>query len=240
MVAAGLLKQTKIQVTCANGGRECIEDLKKNSYDLILLDHMMPDIDGVETLNRIRQQMLAPKVPIIALTANAVSGAKEMYLDYGFSDYLSKPILGKALERLLLRWLPKNKIIKIKEETVKEEKNEENQSIKERFEFLDVDTGLKYCMDDEDFYCSMLSEYASSSKIDDLDKYLSNQDWDNYRISVHALKSTSLNIGAVELSQKAKLLEEAIKNQEYDYVNDNHESAMEMYGELLDNLLASL
>lgn len=240
MVAAGLLKQTKIQVTCANGGRECIEDLKKNSYDLILLDHMMPDIDGVETLNRIRQQMLAPKVPIIALTANAVSGAKEMYLDYGFSDYLSKPILGKSLERLLLRWLPKNKIIKIKEESVKEEKIEENQSIKEKFKFLDVDTGLKYCMDDEDFYCSMLSEYASSSKIDDLDKYLSNQDWDNYRISVHALKSTSLNIGAVELSQKAKLLEEAIKNQEYDYVNNNHESAMEMYGELLDNLLASL
>lgn len=104
-VAKGLLKYTKMQTTTANSGQECIDKVKEKKFDIILLDHMMPQMDGIETLKKLREEKLCEETPVIALTANAVGNAKDMYLSHGFDDYLSKPISGESLEGLLRKWL---------------------------------------------------------------------------------------------------------------------------------------
>lgn len=109
-VARFLLEKTETKVDVASSGKEAIEKIKESSYQIIFLDHIMPEMDGVETIKKIREEHLADDVPIIALTANDVAGAKEMYLDYGFQDYLSKPIGKGSLEKKIYDWLPKNYI----------------------------------------------------------------------------------------------------------------------------------
>lgn len=107
LVFAGLLKQTQIQIDTALSGEEALELLKKKKYDIIFMDHLMPGMDGVETLNRIRKLEAGSKkqTPVIALTANALSGSREWYLENGFSDYLSKPIEADELEKMIEGYL---------------------------------------------------------------------------------------------------------------------------------------
>ena len=111
-VFKGLLKSSMMQIDTAESGREAIELIKKNDYDLVFMDHQMPEMDGIETLEKIINESVADteKLPFIALTANAISGAREMYLKSGFSDYLTKPIEGRALSEMLRKWLPEEKI----------------------------------------------------------------------------------------------------------------------------------
>ena len=108
-VAKGFLKKTQIQIKTAMSGQECLDILLKEKFDIIFMDHMMPNMDGIETLKHIQEEYgdTYENVPIIALTANAISGAKEMYLSKGFSDYLAKPIESDKIEAILLKYLPK-------------------------------------------------------------------------------------------------------------------------------------
>ena len=101
-----LLKNTAIDIRSALSGAECIEMLKSEQYDVILLDQMMPGMSGIETLKAIREQQIADGVPVIALTADAIAGAKGMYIEQGFTDYLSKPIIYEELEKTLIKYLP--------------------------------------------------------------------------------------------------------------------------------------
>ena len=110
MVVKHMLKTTGIRVDTAHSGKDAIGMLRINSYDMVLLDHFMPELDGIETLKLIKNDGLAQGVPFIALTANAISGAREMYIENGFSDYMTKPIVGDVLERTLLKWLPEDKV----------------------------------------------------------------------------------------------------------------------------------
>jgi CheY-like chemotaxis protein len=120
-VAIGLMKPYQLKITTASSGMEAIQMLKKQRFDLIFMDHMMPEMDGIETVRRIREmeQEYYKTVPIVALTANAVSGAREMFLNEGFQDFLAKPIDIAMLERILKLWLPKDLIMH------KEEKDDE-------------------------------------------------------------------------------------------------------------------
>ncbi len=124
-VLRSLLKQTKVQVTDAGGGAQCLELVQKNHYDLIFLDHMMPEMDGIETLYRMKQLQDYPckNTPVVMLTANAVSGAKEKYLSAGFDEFLSKPVVPQKLEHLIQTMLPDHLII---EDTDLENTNIEN------------------------------------------------------------------------------------------------------------------
>lgn len=126
LVVENLLKYTKVKVTVCMSGKEALELMRANKYDIVLLDHMMPQMDGIETLKRIKQLTvnMSENAAVIALTANAVSGVREMYLSEGFDDYLSKPLDGKALEKMLIRYLPKEKVV-----YTKSLKNEKNSSI---------------------------------------------------------------------------------------------------------------
>lgn len=107
-VIRGLLRKTKVQITCAASGRECLELVAKEQYNVILLDHMMPVMDGIETLEELKKMPdnKSKDAVLIVLTANAMAGVREMYLEKGFDDYLSKPIDGGILEQLLMKYLP--------------------------------------------------------------------------------------------------------------------------------------
>nr|MCR4596104.1 response regulator [Lachnospiraceae bacterium] len=104
-VFAALLEDTKIRVTTVESGKECMEILREESFDLIFLDQMMPGMSGIQTLEGIRSEHLADDTKVIALTADAIVGAKENYIREGFSDYLSKPVMYEALEELLIKYL---------------------------------------------------------------------------------------------------------------------------------------
>ena len=110
-VIQSLLKKTLIKIDTAMSGRDAVKMSADTKYDAIFIDHMMPDMDGIETLKHIRESGKSMEVPAVALTANAVSGAREMYLEAGFNDYLSKPVDGERLERMLYDMLPDEKIV---------------------------------------------------------------------------------------------------------------------------------
>lgn len=240
-VVEGLLKETKIQIDTAVGGRECLECVKKKQYDIVFLDHMMPEMDGIETLQNMKLLTDNPnrETPVIMLTANAIVGAKEEYIKAGFTDYLTKPIQETALLEMLLKYLPgelicENKEVKNSKDTVQSET--EQMQLLEKTEELDVQTGLAYCMNEEEFYVEMLKAYLKEDKVSKIKQFYAEKDWNNYRTIVHALKSTSLTIGAVHLSEEAKALEMAAKEGDADYIQSHHKDVLEEYMGLLDRL----
>lgn len=219
-VAESLLRRTMVQVTTCRSGKECLEQMKRQHYDVILLDHMMPGMDGIETLRRAKcmEQNRCLDSAVIALTANAIVGVREMYLQEGFDDYLSKPVEGEQLERMLQKY--------IKEE-------------KQREPLLDISLGMRYCTEEEE-YREMLQIFMEEKeeRQKGMNQYLKEKDWDNYTIVVHALKSNALNIGAGTLSELAASCEKAGKTIRADgegkeqavrYIENHHATLIQMY-----------
>jgi len=237
MVAEGLLKPTKVKVDCALSGAECIARLRSEKYDAVFLDHMMPEMDGVETLKRIREEGLAIGTPIVALTANAVSGARDMYLEYGFEDYLAKPIVGTGLERLLLKLLPPELVHMTEEET--EEKTAEVQS---RASLIDRGLGISYCGNMKDLYIILLRTYSEEygERSAKLREYFEQNDIHNFSILVHSLKSNSLNIGARALAEEALKYETAAKANDIKTISDGLMQLLESYRAVTEEVRAML
>ena len=238
-VFTGLLKDTGIKIDCATSGAESLDLMGKNRYDIIFMDHMMPEMDGIEVLNIVKSDGDNPNIntPMIILTANATMGADRKYLENGFDDYLSKPIRPNALEHIVLKYLPKNLVIIRKDEDVeKEEHTVKQKGLIERLAFLDAKAGLEFAAGDEGFYRQILTTYVDEDKKEVMDEYLKNEDWGNYQIQAHALKGTSMTIGAAYLSEKAKTLEFAAKEGNYDYIKNNHKPIMAEYEKLIDDI----
>ena len=229
-VFRNLLKQTKVLVDEAESGMECLELVKEKHYDIIFLDHMMPEMDGVETLHQMKQLSDYPcmDTPVIALTANAIVGAREMYLKEGFDDFLSKPIQPEKLEKMIKGKLPKERLV-TEGESVEEDRNGVVDETLPGIEGLDWNSALKHLPDTEllletvyDFYSTMNGEADFLEKC-----YKSLEDDENavdsYRIKVHAMKSSAALIGIAGLSQKAKELEMAAKDGDLKYLHENTE-----------------
>lgn len=276
MVAQGILNDYRMDVKTAESGMEAIEICEKEDFDLLFLDHMMPKMDGVETLHRIRKLMDDTKrdITAIAFTANAVSGAREMFYREGFDEFLSKPIETLEMERVLRKVLPQTKIayvsaLKLKRpsaivgrdgdnasataetgadqpaEVHSEEKAYEMPSdwlgqLKEAG--INTAAGLQYSRADVDFYRQIVEKFMGDHKKNEekLSEFYANSDWGDYRISVHALKSTSKMIGADAFSEMAKAAEDAAKNLDTVYLDANHEPLLRAYSELTDLLTAAL
>lgn len=265
-VAKNLLKRNGITPDLSSSGSDAIEKIRSKRYDIVFLDHMMPKMDGIETLAKLREEGLFKKgggTVVVALTANAVVGARETYLAAGFDDYLSKPIDAKKLEEQLCKYLPKDL-----QSFCKEAKQEEPDESDDTFslEFLPgegevnasdaskkpadqvleevkglglaVEKGLIYCADDKDFYVSMLDEYAAAfdEKSRDLRNLYAKEDWKDYRVLIHSIKSNSKTIGAEELSERARLLEEAASQENMHFLTLEHENFMNEYEVLVRNL----
>ena len=221
-VLQGLLKQTKIRLDMALSGFECLEKAAAQKYDLIFLEQRMPEMDGMETLKHLKEPAfhMNEKTPVIMLTADAVFGAREAFLKAGFDDYLSKPVDPKRLEKLLIRYLPADKVEyedghRASEttepgETQQAEAKEEEAGGLRGIPGLDTETGLENCFGDEETYQAILEEYANTAQgyADELEGYLRENNIERYTILVHSLKSASRAIGAMELGERAAELQE--------------------------------
>lgn len=249
-VVKALLKATNVQITTCMSGMECLALVEKEHFDAILLDHMMPDMDGIQTLEKMKHSSnLCHDVPVIALTANAIVGAKEKYLEAGFTDYLSKPIEGQALEKMLQKYLPQEKLQQTK--TGKEEKNNMIQDKElDGQSYINRELGLSYCMGNMDFYKEMLTLYSDGyeERVEKLTEAYQKEDWANYTVYVHGLKSTSLNIGgeilsnaAKELEAAGKLLRESTQEQESKtFILKHHDQTMRLFAATIEEAKAIL
>ncbi len=241
----GILKGTKIKIDTAINGEEAIEKLREQKYHLVFMDHMMPVMDGMEALKRIQEEKLCQNVPIVVLTANVAPGAREQYLEAGFDDYLTKPVIPQMLEAAIKKHLPK-RLIKERwdrnraDDMAEDSQEQELSPLLQQFSFLDTSVGMSYFANNEEFYCDMIRCYLENSSYDDICRYYEEEDWENYRILVHALKSTSLSIGAVELSNQAKEMEMAAKDGRIDDIRRGHKAMTERFENLLQKISQAL
>lgn len=255
-VVKGLLKNTGLEIDTAERGLQALELMKENTYDMVFLDHMMPELDGVETLRILKEQYpdIYRKTPIIMLTANAVMGVEEEYKSEGFAGYLSKPVDRDSIYRCVLKHLSKAKLMtereveilkKSEEEALVTEDRKDTSTaaddpfvvLQEKIADYDLEQALKYCSGDKEFLIEMLKEYCRSAFDTKLAAPFSTKDVDAYRIAAHSMKSTSLAVGFTEISGEAKALEMATKESRWEYVEEHHEAVLEMYREAVACIL---
>jgi len=225
-VASGLLQLYHISVDRAESGKQAIEMLQRKEYDMVLMDYMMPEMTGTEAVKVIRE--LGITVPIIALTASAVIGAKEMMLEAGMDDYLAKPIIKLELLQMLKKWLPIDKLLNSPAEAITvnkvlDEKDTEFWNTIAQIEELSLLEGLNRVNGQWDVYEQILRLMVqeSSKSIKKLNEFLSANDMNNFCIEVHGLKGALANIGVIDLSTKAFELETASSKQDSDFCRDN-------------------
>lgn len=249
-VLQGLLKRVRVQLDLVSSGMEGIAKLEENTYDLIFLDDRMPHMDGMETFRLMRERNLLNGTPVIALTANAISGAREMYMQYGFQDYLSKPVNGDNLEKKLSRWLPEEKVVPVRDPDEEgqqkapagRDSGPEGDSGKEAGGFqelrtvLDFQKAMEYAGDEEEglkmnlmFFCENYTPLYVS-----LRECFEKKEFDNYGIHAHALKSNAITIGATDLAELAREMEFACKENRTRDVEEKHGQLLESYRALVE------
>lgn len=269
LVAKGIFCSYGMETDVCLGGEAALEQCQKTEYDAVFLDHMMPGMDGVETLKHLRalESGIYQNIPIVALTANAVSGAREMFKAEGFDEFVAKPIERSVLERVLRRILPgkwkwvrtgEKQEVSVSEDSaetpvipeVPDETENEPETAPAPLETpetpagpadspltvlseqgFDVKAGISYCGGSEEFYIEMLQNFQTSSaaKQAEIVSFHEAGDWENYTIKVHALKTNARTIGAAALSDCAAALEQAGKNTDTAYIEENHQKLMELY-----------
>jgi CheY-like chemotaxis protein/HPt (histidine-containing phosphotransfer) domain-containing protein len=311
-VLVSLLKPYKMQIDTASGGMECLELLKKKTYDLILLDHMMPEMDGIETLHLIRKmekEQGKQEVPVIAFTANAVSGSREMFLQEGFQDYVAKPVELEFLEKVLKEQLPKHllqpeelrevqkaekraeqrkvqgaeqrkvqgaeqkteqrKIQKSEKRAEQREIQKEEQGTGQKVQRagqkeeqrteqleqeqkasestpvfsvpvdgIDYERGLSLFAGDKEQYLEIIKSVMEEGRriSIEMSEALAAEDYKNYTIKIHALKGMTANIGADGFAKKAKALEMAGKEGNYEYIRRFHEETLDEFEVLAEGM----
>ncbi|MCR5347367.1 MAG: response regulator [Fretibacterium sp.] len=215
-VFKNLLKSTRVQINTAASGNEGLALLQDRKYDIIFLDHMMPEMDGIETLHELKSRSDNPnlKTPCVCLTANAVSGAREQYLAEGFDDYLTKPIDADKLEAMLMHYLPPEKVFVSEGERDVNGTGPSAELPDWLLKIGEIDTvsGLKHCGGEEG-YLETLKIYGGNAETtaDEIENFWRARDIASTTLKVHALKSTSRAIGAEALGALAEKLEFAGK-----------------------------
>ena len=271
-VARNLLKLSGIVPDIAFSGMEAIALMQQKVYDIVFLDHMMPKMDGIETLHRLNRENSIPvNTVMVALTANAITGARDTYIEAGFDEYLPKPIEIRRLEALLERYLPEGMAewregtdrqrtaepaaeemrpgtpaedVPKKEKAAPEPAAAAQEAVPERLRRLglSVEEGLAYCGGDEDFYLELLRDLAASfpAKRQELDRYFDGEDWKQYAVAVHAMKSSFKTVGAMDLFRRAKDLEEAAKAPDIDRIRADHAAFLAGGGAFTETLSSVL
>lgn len=244
-VAKGLLEPLRMNVDLAGGAAEAIDKIHGTKFDLIFMDHMMPEVDGIEATHIIRRLMPEyQNVPIIALTANAVGGAKEMFIEEGMNDFVAKPIEIKDIVSKLRKWLPKEKIVPIdsadyaqaaaqNSPAADQSEGESIMNIKE----LDTQQALKL-LGNEKLFRTVLKEYfcAIEKKHQTILGHKQAERWRDYTIEVHSLKSTSRQIGANLLADLAAEMEKAGNEGNIDLINEKTDRMLSEYIKFKDIL----
>ena len=254
LVARGIFETYGMEVSTAPGGAEAIKLCSLNEYDIVFMDHMMPGMDGVEAMKRIRQNASKAKkdICIVALTANAISSAREMFISEGFDGFIPKPIDITDLERVLKHVLPRSAIVYTNENEAGPEDRRlrspaVNNTMSDEFAALkacgvDTDAGIKYCGGEESFYRQLLEEYVRDrgKKTEELQQFFEEKNWKDYAIRVHGLKSTSKMIGAGALSELARELEMSAKAADGSMVAKKHPKLMTMYESVTEAIISCM
>ena len=239
IVATGLLNDTGIRIDTAADGEEALRLTRTIPYDLILMDQRMPGMDGTEAMRRIKAQEDGANrgTPFICLTADAIAGAREKYLAEGFADYLTKPIDSLLLKKMLMLYLPTEKVSLIAETDAQPVGTPSPSPWTEedlgtlRAQGLDVGQGLVYCQQDVELYRTLLAEFTAGAGERErrLQQFFEAGSWKDYGILIHALKSASGTIGATTLSEAAARLEAAAKREDTDALRQEHPAALSLY-----------
>lgn len=259
-VTAQLLNSYGIKAELADSGAKAIEMINSAYYDLVFMDHMMPELDGVDTTKIIRSagDAYSLGLPIIALTANAINGAKEMFLESGFNDFISKPIQLPLLEKILETWLPPQMITysDAGEKSARGSMDDDSDIFRMDAEAadtadvsaadeddivipnVDVMEGLKLCGGNVNAYLAILKTFRETAEesILRIETCAQNRDYKNYTTEVHGLKSSALSIGAIGLSEMAKALEQAGKDQDYKQISEDTPALIARFSEIAENI----
>jgi len=248
-VAAGILGLLEINADTALSGKEAIEMISANEYDIVFMDHMMPEMDGIETTAEIRKlKGKQEKLTIIALTANALQGAKEMFLTSGFNGFLSKPIEIPDLIKILIEWLPPEKIIQVSEArteiNIENTKNENDTELDlflsnlNRINEIDTEAGLHRMNGHKKMFHDYLKLFFEKLKesSEKMAQFMDSEDINNFSISVHAMKSALASIGAVNLSNSALQLETKSKEGDTEYCIQEFPGFLEQLEKLHEQL----
>lgn len=232
-VAEGLMASHRFNIDTAFSGEECLALLETKRYDLIFMDHMMPHLDGIDTMRLIRDngEKYGYNLSVVALTANAVAGVKELFIKEGFCDYMSKPIDVVRLERILLRYLPKHlvqKATKIEEQV---------QEMEMFIEGVDTIAGVKQANRSISLYKEVLEMYyKETSRLRKDIKLLIDNDMGLFIVNIHSIKGSSRNIGALELAELAEELELAARTEDIGYIKRRIDKCIEVIDMVLDNI----
>ncbi|MCM1158711.1 MAG: response regulator [Bacteroidales bacterium] len=237
-VFQSLLKRTKMKITAADSGKQCLELVKKEHFHIIFMDHMMPEMDGIETLHEIRKLSDFPNeaTPVIVLTANALSGAREAYLQEGFADFLTKPIDGDLLEQTVARYLPQE-LIREKEIAAPEAKADSVKTDEEVFQAygISIATGLSYAKDDAEMYLQLVRMFLKEwEKREIMQQFILAKNMADYAILVHGLKGNARTLGADALADAAYEHEMHSKAQDDAYVAAHWDDLLGVWDKTLE------
>ena len=239
-VARSFLQSYELEITEAESGMEAIRLVRDTQFDIIFMDHMMPEMDGIETVQNIRNDYGEDrKLPIIiALTANAMDGVRENFLSNGFQDFITKPLDRKALHMVLLKWIPKENRMTgkswLKHLQSDSDKFLEFQKI--LIEGIDTDEVVEHYSGSAEEYKELLNLYCldGKRKLNVLKELLEEQDYKGYGIEVHGLKSASANVGAMRISNRAREQEKAINREDFTFVDSHAGKLLAEYEEQLE------
>lgn len=244
-VFQALLKRTKVKVATADSGKRCLELVKKEKYHMIFMDHMMPEMDGVETFREMQKLSDFPNkdTPVIVLTANALSGAREGYLKEGFSDFLTKPIDGDLLEQTIKNYLPKMLVREAEADTHEAEADtSENGQSGDQSEYehylqygISIENGLSHARQDEDMYQELVKMFIRErAKQEEMHRFLAGQNMEDYAIRVHGLKGNARTLGAETLADMAFEHEKQSKAGNAEYVNGHWDELLSVWDRTLE------
>lgn len=237
-VFQSLLKRTRMKITTADSGRRCLELVQKERYHMIFMDHMMPEMDGIETLHEIRKLTDCPNAdtPVIVLTANALSGAREGYLREGFADFLTKPIDGDLLEETVERYLPKELVRRTGTDGQEPGKTGMETDCERWQQYgISVENGLSHAKHDEEMYLELVRMFIRErDKQEEMRQFMSAQNMKDYAIRVHGLKGNARTLGADRLADLAYRHEQESKAGNAEYVGGHWEELLAVWETTLE------
>lgn len=250
-VAQGIMSSYGLEVDTVLSGIEAIELCTNKKYDIVFMDQMMPVMDGIEAMQKIRKvnehYRSGGEGRIIVLTANAIKGTREQLLQQGFDEYLGKPMSMPQLERLLHRFIPQDRFVYEQGDAISivnevDAGDNDIDVIKSILAGVDIEFGMAHCGGQVEDYLKILEiTYKYGGKqMKELAELLAKKDYKNYGIKVHSLKSTTLNIGAKDVSAEAKAQELAAHDGDYEYIDNNFDKLAEQFAELLAKIEAVL
>ncbi|MDR0502869.1 MAG: response regulator, partial [Treponema sp.] len=235
-VAKGMLKPYGLRVDCVKSGpeainliRTCADNAENPRYDAVFMDHMMPGMDGIEAVRIIREDIgtdYARNVPIIALTANAIIGNEDMFLEHGFQAFISKPIDTLRLDLILRQWV----------------RNKDREGGQIMITGVDIAAGLRRFAGNEEEYMKILKSYTVNTRplLDVINKYLEEENLSDYAVTVHGIKGSSFGIGAMRLGTHAERMERLAKSGNKEQVMAANSAFLKSVNNLLGSIDSAL